>query len=65
MGWGERKQGEMSVREQIEAFSRDLNVVIDRYREEFELPYAAAIGVLFRLACELGEEAFDREGRGE
>lgn len=36
----------MTEREQMQAFSMELGMLIDRYRDEFDLPYAAAIGVL-------------------
>lgn len=36
----------MSESEQVEAFAADLRKVIDRYRSEFELTVAAAIGTL-------------------
>lgn len=36
----------MSHQEQINAFSKDIEAVIERYRREFELTVAAAVGVL-------------------
>jgi len=36
----------MSPTDQIIALESDLNKLIDRYRMEFEMPYAAVIGVL-------------------
>lgn len=36
----------MTHGEQIEAFRKDIDAVIDRYRKEFDLPLASAIGVL-------------------
>jgi len=36
----------MSHTEQITAFSRDLQAVVDRYAAEFQLPVSTAIGVL-------------------
>lgn len=36
----------MTDREQIEAFTGDIFGVVDRYRAEFNLPNASAIGAL-------------------
>lgn len=36
----------MTPNEQIDAFSIDIGKVIDRYRREFDLSYAAAVGTL-------------------
>lgn len=36
----------MTDREQIEAFTGDILGVVDRYRAEFNLPNASAIGAL-------------------
>lgn len=36
----------MTHREQIEAFTGDLLKVVDRYRQEFQLPLASAVGAL-------------------
>jgi hypothetical protein len=36
----------MSEGEQIEAFVKDIEAVIDRYRAEFNLRLASAVGVL-------------------
>lgn len=42
--------------EQINALSADIANVIDRYRQEFDLGYAAMIGVLhFRAHCLVNE----------
>ena len=37
---------EMTDREQTQAFSDDLNALIERYCQEFELTYAQAVGVM-------------------
>lgn len=36
----------MSHQEQIDAFCSDITAVVDRYRAEFELPLASAVGGL-------------------
>lgn len=36
----------MTEKEQIEAFADDLDRLVDRYCDEFDLSYAAAVGVL-------------------
>ena len=43
----------MSESEQIEAFAADLQKVVDRYRAEFNLTLAAAIGTLEMVKLEL------------
>jgi hypothetical protein len=52
---------EMSDQEQIFAFSDDIDRLVERYRSEFEMTYAAAVGVLFMKAQLLCSEAEDRE----
>lgn len=49
----------MDDREQIVAFSNDVDRLVDRYRDEFDMTYAAAVGVLFMKAQLLCEEAVD------
>ena len=51
----------MSGKEQIDAFASDLDKLIERYRLEFELTYAAVIGVLFLKAHLLCDESTDVE----
>jgi len=46
----------MSDPEQIEALATDIQKVIDRYRAEFNLTLAAAIGVLEVVKLELWKE---------
>ncbi len=46
----------MTPSEQIEAFVADLTKVIDRYRSEFELPLATALGALEVIKLELWRE---------
>ena len=43
----------MTNAEQIEAFASDIQRVIDRYRMEFDLSLAAAVGVLETVKMEL------------
>lgn len=43
----------MTENEQIEAFARELSLVIERYRNEFNLCVASAIGVLETIKLEL------------
>ncbi len=46
----------MSNQEQIEAFVRDVTRVIDRYRSEFHLPLATAVGALEVIKLDLWRE---------
>ena len=46
----------MSESEQIEAFVSDLGKVIDRYRREFQLPLATAMGALECSKLDLWKE---------
>jgi hypothetical protein len=46
----------MTDTEQIQAFADDLKRVIDRYRAEFNLPLASAIGTLEVIKLELFAE---------
>lgn len=49
----------MNHREQIDAFSSDLFNLIDRYRQEFELPLASVVGTLQLASHHLLREAID------
>ena len=40
----------MSEGEQIQAFANDLDRLVDRYRDEFELTFAAVVGTLHMKA---------------
>lgn len=51
----------MSDQEQIFAFADDIDQLVQRYRDEFEMTYAAVVGVLFMKAQLLCSEAEDRE----
>lgn len=47
----------MSPAEQITAFAAALDKLVDNYRHEFDLPYAAVVGVLHLKAHLLCAEA--------
>lgn len=49
----------MTDPEQIDALAADLNKVIDRYRAEFNLTLAAAIGTLEVVKLELFQNQID------
>lgn len=51
----------MNHTEQITAFADDIDRLVERYRNEFDLTYASVIGVLFMKAHLLCNEAGDRE----
>ena len=36
----------MTTNEQIKAFAHDVDQLVDRYRQEFDLTYAVVVGVL-------------------
>jgi len=48
----------MTEHEQIAALSNDLDSLLDRYRAEFDLATASAIGVLTVAIHELVQEAY-------
>jgi hypothetical protein len=52
----------MSEREQAKAFAEDLDRLVNRYRDEFELTYGSVVGVLFIKASLLSLEAEKGEG---
>lgn len=45
----------MSPSEQTDAFQKDIEAVIDRYRKEFDLTLASAIGTLMVVMLDLHE----------
>ena len=47
----------MSDAEQISAFAAELDALVERYREEFDLTYAAVVGALHMKAFEICREA--------
>lgn len=50
----------MDDKEQVTAFAGDVDRLVDRYRSEFDMTYAAVVGVLFMKAQLLCFEASDR-----
>jgi len=50
----------MTERDQITAFADDIDRLVDRYRSEFEISLASAVGVLVMKAFLLCSEAYDR-----
>lgn len=55
----------MTPSEQIERLSDEIDALIGRYRDEYDLTYAAVIGVLFAKAHFLCEEAKNQAGEEE
>ena len=55
----------MSDREQTDAFSNDLNKLVQRYISEFELTVAQAVGVLEVKKHELIKAAIEQEDDDE
>lgn len=55
----------MDQREQIGKFSEAVEAVIDLYRKEYDLSYAAAIGVLQIKIVLLASEALDNPDEDE
>ncbi len=55
----------MDDKQQIFAFADDIDRLVERYRSEFDMTYAAVVGVLFmksQLLCgEAGEKDDDEE----
>jgi len=49
----------MDDKQQICAFAGDLDRLVERYRSEFELTYAAVVGTLFMKAQLLTKESDD------
>lgn len=50
----------MTDQEQIVALSNDLDALIERYRNEFDMTYSAVIGILNMKSWLLCKEAADR-----
>jgi hypothetical protein len=50
----------VNEKEQIDAFADDLDKLVHRYRSEFDLSYAAAVGVLQMKSWLLCSEAAER-----
>jgi len=51
----------MSHQEQIAAFGNEVANVIDRFREEFDLPYSSVIGTLQIHIAQLSAEALKED----
>lgn len=51
----------MSEKEQIDAFADDIDKLVDRYANEFDMTYAAAIGVLQMKIHTICDAALGRE----
>ena len=49
----------MTEHEQTDAFAADIERVIQRYRKEFQISYAAVIGILFIKAHDLASETLE------
>lgn len=47
----------MTDNEQIDHFAKDVNALVDRYRKEFDLCYASAVGVLQMKIYSMCDEA--------
>jgi hypothetical protein len=50
----------MTDKEQTDAFADELDKLVDRFRQEFDLTYAQAVGVLHMKAHLLCEDASER-----
>lgn len=50
----------MTDKEQTQAFADDLDRLVERYRSEFELTYAAVVGALHMKAHLMCAEAKDK-----
>lgn len=51
----------MTDREQLMAFADDLDRLVDRYAQEFEISYGAIIGAMFAKMHLLCDQARDQE----
>lgn len=52
----------MSEKEQIDHFSNDLDRLVERYRNEYDISYAAVVGTLqmkIHLLCDEASESED------
>ncbi len=50
----------MTEKEQTDAFADDLDKLVERYRQEFEVSYAVVIGTLQMKSWLLSQEASER-----
>ena len=55
----------MDDREQIKAFADDLDNLVNRYADEFDMTYAAVVGVLCMKINIMCHESKDAEEEGE
>jgi hypothetical protein len=51
----------MTQKDQIDAFSNDIDALINRYASEFDLSYGEVIGVLFIKSHELSAEVLEQD----
>lgn len=51
----------MSEKEQTDHFANDIDKLVERYRSEYEVSYAAVVGVLQMKIHLLCQEASERE----
>lgn len=51
----------MNTQEQINHFGDEIDNLVDRFRSEYDLPYAAVVGVLQMKSHLLMQEAAGRE----
>lgn len=52
----------MTDKEQTEAFADDLDKLVERYRQEFDISYAQVVGTLIMKSHLLCNEADERHG---
>lgn len=57
----ERSEWGMDHKEQIQHFADELDRLVERFRSEYDLTYAATVGALMMKAHLLMAEAADRE----
>lgn len=55
----------MTDKEQTDAFANDLDRLVERYRQEFEMTYAQVVGVLVMKTHLLCDEAQGRDDETE
>lgn len=55
-----RRHGAMSDKDQMDHFCDDLDRLVNRYRSEYEMSYAAIVGVLQMKIHRLCDEASER-----
>lgn len=49
----------MDAKDQIDHLENDLEIIIERYRKEYDLSYAAIVGVFMLKVHQLSVEAYD------